>query len=175
MIIFIKSLIIYPDYKILSFETLLYSQWRQQCFVCFRKLFLCLWVNFYFWKIKWLARGIECLTEVLETIVMKVYVHRTNFAFSFPVDLSVQVILPYDGTTITSSTFIGLPQFPWHFEIDFGKCLRWYNSNSFSAVARGSLNEIVHGVVQCWLLPEVLFSMRSTTISGSVVFLSLCW
>ena len=44
-----------------------------------------------------------------------------NFAFSFPVDLSVQVILPYDRTTITSSTFIGLPQFPWHFETDFGK------------------------------------------------------
>ena len=100
---------------------------------------------------------------------------RPNFAFSFPVDLSAQVILPYDRTTITSSTFIGLAQFPWHFETDFGKFVGWCNSNSFSAVAAGSLNEIVDDVVQCWLLPEVLFSMRSTTMSGSVVFLSMCW
>ena len=44
-----------------------------------------------------------------------------NFAFSFPVNLSVQVILPYDHATITSSTFIGLPQFSWHLETNFGK------------------------------------------------------
>ena len=98
-----------------------------------------------------------------------------NFAFSFPVDLSAQVILPYDRTTITSSTFIGLAQFPWHFETDFGKFVRSCNSNSFSAVVAGSLNEIVDDVVQWWLLPEVLFSMWSTMMSGSVVFLSMCW
>ena len=48
-----------------------------------------------------------------------------HFVFSFPVDLSVQVIIKYNRTTITSSTFIGLPQFPRHFEIDFGKFVRW--------------------------------------------------
>ena len=37
-----------PNYKILSFETLLCSQQRQQCFVYFCKLFLCLWVSFHF-------------------------------------------------------------------------------------------------------------------------------
>ena len=46
-----------PNYLILSFETLLYSQWRQQCFVCFRKLFVCLCVNFHFWKILIIGRG----------------------------------------------------------------------------------------------------------------------
>ena len=92
-----------------------------------------------------------------------------NFAFPFPVDLSVQVILPYDHTTITSWTFIDLLQFPWHFETDFGKSVQWCHSNSFSAVARESLNETVHDVVQCWLLPEVLSSMRSNTISDCCV------
>ena len=159
-----------------TFETLLYSQWRQQCFVCFRKLFVCLWVNFYISKIKWLVGCIEHLTEDLETIVMEVYVHiRSKFAFSFLVDFSVQVIFPYDHTTKTSSTFIGLPQFSWHFETNFGKFVRWCNSNSFSAVAWGSQNQIVDDVVQCWLLPEVLFSMLSNTISSSFVFVSLCW
>ena len=120
------------DYQILSFETLLYFQWRQQCFVCFRKVFMCLWVN----------------------IFLKIYF--------------------YDRTTITSSTFIGMLQCSWRFETDFSKFVRWCNSNSFPAIARGSLSEIVDDVVRCWLLPEVLFSMRSTTVSGSVVFLSLC-
>ena len=49
------------------------------------------------------------------------------------------------------------------------------NSNSLTAVSSGSLNEIVDDVVRCLLSLEVLFSMRSTTISGSVEFLSLCW
>ena len=80
---FRKKLIIYLGYKILSFETLLYSQWQQQCFVCFHKLFFCLWINFYFWKIKWLAGGIECITKVLQTILMEVYVHWAKFCLSF--------------------------------------------------------------------------------------------
>ena len=52
------------------------------------------------------------------------YILYVYFAFSFPVDFSVQVILPYDRTTITYSTFIGLPQFPWHLETNFGKFVR---------------------------------------------------
>ena len=79
-----------PGYEILSFETLLYSQWWQQCFVCFHKLFVCLWVNFHFWKIKWLAGGIECLTEVLETILTEVYVHRVKICLFF----SCQLVCP---------------------------------------------------------------------------------
>ena len=147
MIIFIKTFIIYPGYKILSFETLLHFQWRQQCFVCFRKIFFCLWINFYFWKIKWLAGATECITEVLETILMELYVHWAKFCLFFSCWLVCPGNSSIDRTTITSSTFLGLPQFPWHFETDFSKFVRWCNSNSFSAVARGSLNEIVHDVV----------------------------
>ena len=44
------------DYQILSFETLLHFQWRQQYFVCFRKLFVCLWVNT-FLKNQMIGRG----------------------------------------------------------------------------------------------------------------------
>ena len=104
-----------PDYKILFFESLLYSQWRHQCFVCFRQLFVSLWTNFYFWKIKWLAGGIEYLTEILETIVMVVYIDCAKFCLFSQANLSVQVILPYDRTTKTSSSFLGLPQLTWHF------------------------------------------------------------
>ena len=49
----------------------------------------------------------------------------------FPVDLSIHVILPNYCTTITSSTFIGQPQFSWHFEINLGKFVQWCNSKIF--------------------------------------------
>ena len=68
-----------PDYKILSFEKLLYSQWQQQRFVGFRKLSVYLSINFYFWKIEWLTGGIECVTEIIETVLREMYVHRAKF------------------------------------------------------------------------------------------------
>ena len=170
--VFIKKFDNIPDYEILSFETLLCSQWRQQCFVCFCKLFVSLWVNFYLWKIKWLAGCIEYLTEFLETILKGVYGPQVKFCILFSCRL---VILPYDRTAITSLTFIGLQQFSWHFETDFGKFVRWCDSNSFLEVTRGSLNKIADDVVQCCLLPEVLLLVQCTTISDYAVFLSLCW
>ena len=48
----------------MSFKTLLYSQWQQQCFVCLRKLF-------------------ECLKGVHETIIMEVYIHQAKFYLFF--------------------------------------------------------------------------------------------
>ena len=66
-----------PDYQILSFETLLYFQSRQTLSASVS--FSCVFGSIYFWKIKWLVGGIECLTEVLETVLMEVYVHWAKF------------------------------------------------------------------------------------------------
>ena len=107
-----------PDHKIFSFKTLLYSQWQQQCFVCLRKLFVCLWVYFYFWKIKWFAGGIECLKEVHETIIMEVYIHQAKFYLFF----SCRHVCP-GNCSIRSHNHNFLNSYwpvaiPWHFETE---------------------------------------------------------
>ena len=142
------------------------------------------WVNFYFYKIKWLA-WIECLTKVLETILMEAYVHQAKLCLFFPVKLSVQIISPYNHTTITSSTFIGLLQFPLNSETNFDKIVRWCNSNYFSMVSQGSLNEILDDVVQCWFIPcsaflnalyhDISFSCNSVPVTVIGFLTSISW
>ena len=77
-----------------------------------------------FSKNQMIGQGSRVWHKFFRQFSLKCMYIGSRFVFSFPVYLPVQVILPYDCTTITSSNFIGLPQFSWHFETNFGKLVQ---------------------------------------------------
>ena len=174
----------------MSFETLLYSQWRQQCFFCFRKFFVCLWVNFYFWKIKSLVGVVECLTEVLETVLMEVYVHWAKFSPFF----SCRLICPsHSSIRLHNHNFLN---FYWSAAISLAFwdqlwqiCAMMYFKLFFSgfpgitewnyrwcctmlAIAWSAfLNAVYHDICLCCVSVLVLIAEFSTSISWQTKFI----
>ena len=75
-----KKLIIYEIIKYFLLKLSFIPNDDRNVLSCFRKLFMCLRVNFYFLftKTKGLTKGVEYLLKVLETVAIEVYVHRAK-------------------------------------------------------------------------------------------------